>query len=192
MSASGEPLYTGKISVGNDQIGELGLSYMGGVYNTWEIEGAVVDNKRSVNVFDADFNTTLPLTHTNIITEWAYISVDIPPNYPQNYANRQFGGFVDVVQPIVKGRILGWDHATLNLAVRGEYVDWNLGNFTSTGTPMYNNLWSIMPAISFRPTAQTVLRLNYRIQNQKDIVGDTIGAAIGPTRGLSFGIATYF
>jgi hypothetical protein len=192
MSASGEPLYTAKLSLGNDQIGELGLSYMGGVYNTWEIEGAVIDNKRSVNVFDVDFNTTLPVLNTNIITEWVYISVDLPPDYTQSYSNRQYGGFVDVVQPIIKGRILGWDHAVINLAVRGEYVDWNAGNFASTGTREYNNLWSIMPAISFRPTPGTVLRLNYRIQDQKDITGDTIGAAIGPTRGISFGIATYF
>lgn len=191
-SASGEPLYTGKISLGNDQIGELGLSYMGGVYNTWQIEGATVDNKRSVNVFDVDFNTTLPWTHTNIITEWVYISVDIPPNYPQSYGNRQFGGFVDVVQPLVRGRILGFENASFNVAVRGEYVDWNVGNFAATGTPMYNDLWSIMPAISFRPNQQTVLRLNYRIQNQRDITGSTIGAAIGPTRGVNFGISTYF
>ena len=192
LSASGEPLYTAKLSLGNDQIGELGLSYMGGVYNTWQLEGAQVDNKRRVNVFDVDFNTTLPGTHTNIVTEWVYISVAIPPNYLQNYASRQFGGFIDVVQPIAGGRMLGWDHASLNLALRGEYVDWNVGNFITTGTPMYNDLWSIMPAISFRPNAQTVFRLNYRIQNQRDINGNTIGAALGSTRGISFGISTYF
>ena len=67
-SASGEPLYTGKISIRQDRIGELGLSYMGGIYNTWQIEGAPVDNKRMVNVYDIDFNTTLPKLHTNIIT----------------------------------------------------------------------------------------------------------------------------
>jgi hypothetical protein len=192
LSASGQPLYTAKLSLGNDQIGQLGLSYMGGVYNTWEIEGAVVDNKRRVNVFDADFNTTLPRLHTTITTEWACIALDIPTNYLANYSSRQFGGFIDVVQPVIRCRMLGWDNATLNLAVRGEYVDWNAGNFAATGTPMYNDLRSIMPAISFRPTQQTVLRLNYRIQNQRDITGSTIGAAIGPTRGISFGISTYF
>ncbi|HVS90793.1 MAG TPA: hypothetical protein VHE59_02090 [Mucilaginibacter sp.] len=191
-SAGGEPLYTAKVSIGNDKIGELGLSYMGGVYNIWQIEGATVDNKRRVNVFDVDFNTTLPWTHTNVITEWAYIALDIPPNYPQSYGNRQFGGFLDVVQPVITGRMLGWQHATLNLAVRGEYVDWNVGNFAAIGTPMYNDVWSIMPAVSFRPTPQTVLRLNYRIQNQRDITGSTIGATIGPTRGVSFGVSTYF
>ncbi|MDB5015411.1 MAG: hypothetical protein JWQ84_243 [Mucilaginibacter sp.] len=191
-SASGEPLYTGKLSFGNDQIGELGLSYMGGAYNTWRVEGAVVDNKRRVNVFDIDFNTTLPVLNTNITTEWAWIALDIPPNYTQQYSNRQFGGFIDIVQPVIKGRILDWDNAVINIAVRGEYVDWNQGNFTSTGARMYNDLWSIMPAISFRPTPQTVLRLNYRIQHARDITGNSIGATIGPTRGISFGIATYF
>ena len=191
-SASGEPLYTGKLSLGNDQIGELGLSYMGGVYNTWRIEGAQVDNKRSVNIFDADFNTSISKWGTSIITEWAWIFVDLPPDYTPEYSHEQFGGYIDVVQPIIRGKILDWDNATINIAVRGEYVDWNVGNFASTGQPMYNDLWSIMPAISFRPTPQTVLRLNYRIQTQNDITGNKIGAAIGPTRGISFGIATYF
>ena len=191
-SASGEPLYTGKLSVRNDKIGELGLSYMGGVYNTWEIEGAPVDNKRSLSVFDVDFNTTLPFLKTRIITEWAWIFVQIPPNYIQQYSNKQFGGFIDLVQPIIRRKILGWENATFSLAVRGEYVDWNVGRFEATGFRMYNNLWSVMPGISFRPTAQTVLRFSYRRQEQKDITGNTIGATIGPTAGFNFGISTYF
>jgi hypothetical protein len=191
-SASGEPMYTGKISVRNDKIGELGLSFMSDVYNTWRIEGTPVDNKRNVNVFDVDFNTKIPKLNTTIITEWAWIFVQMPPNYTQQYGNKQFGGFIDIVQPIIKGKILGWDNASLNVAVRGEYVDWNVGKFISTATKMYNDLWSIMPAISFRPTPQTVLRFNYRRQKQRDITGNTVGATIGPTAGFSFGISTYF
>lgn len=191
-SASGEPLYTGKLSVGNDKVGELGLSYMGGVYNTWRVEGAQVDNKRSVNVVDVDFNTTLPVLHTHIITEWAWIFVQIPPDYTPQYASRQYGGFIDIVQPVFTGRVLDWNHATINLAVRGEYVDWNAEKFAATGLREYNDLKSIMPAISFRPTPQTVLRLNYRIQTSRDITGNTVGATIGPTRGLSFGLSSYF
>ena len=191
-SASGEPLYTGKLSFGNDNIGQLGLSWMGGVYNTWRVEGAQVDDKRSVNVFDVDFNTTLPKLHTAITTEWAWIFVQTPPNYTPQYANRQYGGFIDIVQPIYHGRVLDWDNATINIALRGEYVDWNAQNFAATSQREYNDVKSIMPAISFRPTPQTVLRLNYRIQTARDITGNTIGAAIGPTRGLSLGLATYF
>jgi hypothetical protein len=191
-SASGEPLVTGKVSVRNSKIGELGLSYMGGVYNTWRIEGTPVDNKRSVHVYDIDYNTVLSFTHTSLITEWAWVFVDIPPNYTQQYSNRQFGGFADIVQPVLRRKMLGWDNASLNLALRLEYVDWNLGTFTSTGTRMYNDLWSVMPGISFRPTQQTVLRFNYRHQKQRDITGNTIGATIGYTGEFNFGISTYF
>ena len=193
-SASGQPLYTGKLSFGNDRIGELGLSYMGGVYNSYLVEGAQVDNKRSLNVFDVDFNTTIPKLHTSIITEWAWIFVNIPPDYAPQYAGRRtcLAVLLILCSQSINGKILDWDNATINLAVRGEYVDWNAQNFAATGLREYNDVKSIMPAISFRPTPQTVLRLNYRIQTSRDITGNTIGAAIGPTRGLSFGIATYF
>jgi hypothetical protein len=191
-SASGEPLYTAKLSLGSDQIGQLGLSYMGGVYNTWQVEGAVVDNKRSVNVFDVDFNTRLPVLNTSIIAEWAWIFVDLPPDYTPEYAHKQYGGYIDIVQPVYRGRILDWQNATINLALRGEYVEWNGDKFAATGQREYNDLKSIMPAISFRPTPQTVLRLNYRLQTSRDITGNTIGANLGPTRGLTFGISTYF
>ena len=192
VSASGAPMYSGKLSLRNSNIGELGLSYASDIYNTWQVEGTQIDDKRTAQIIDLDFNTVLPKFHTSIVTEWAEVLVQMPPNYTQQYGDKQFGGFIDVVQPIFKGRLLGWDHATVNLAVRGEYVDWNVGNFTSTGTRMYNDLWSIMPAISFRPTPQTVLRFNYRRQFQRDITGNSIGAALGLTEGYSLGLSTYF
>jgi hypothetical protein len=191
-SASGEPLYTGKLSVGNDKIGALGISYMGGSYNTWRVEGTEVDAKRNMHVIDLDFNTTIPKWETNIRTEWAWVFVQLPPDYTPEYSSKQFGGYIDIVQPVVRGNILGWNNGSLNIAVRGEYVDWNVGKFAYTGTKMYNNLWSIMPAISFRPSSLTVLRFNYRYQMQKDITGNNIGASIGPTAGFSLGISTYF
>jgi len=192
QSASGTPMYTGKISVRNDKIGELGLSFMSDVYNTWEVEGTPVDNERTVNVYDVDFNTTINKTKTFITTEWALINIQIPPNYLEQYSSKQYGGFIDIVQPVLKGKILGWDNASLNIAVRGEYVDWNAGTFSSTGTRMYNDLWQVTPAISFRPSPQTVLRFNYHHGVRRDITGNTIGASLGPTGGFSFGVATYF
>jgi hypothetical protein len=191
-SASGSPMYSGKLSLRNTHIGELGLSFASDIYNTWAVEGTPIDNKRTAQIYDVNFNTTLPWTRTSIITEWAWVYVQTPPDYTQQYADKQFGGFVDVVQPLFRGNILGWQHATVNFAVRGEYVDWNVGNFDATGKKMYNDLWSIMPSISFRPTPQTVVRFNYRRQFQRDITGNSIGAALGLTEGYSLGIATYF
>lgn len=185
---SGLPLLTTKIAVRNNKIGELGISYMGGVYNKFEDDGLQLDDKRRVDVFAIDFNTTLSKLNTFIIAEWAWIKVNVPSTFTQQYGNKQQGGFVDIVQPLIKKKMPGWPNATLNLACRFEYVDWNKGTFTSTGGNIADDLWSIMPAVSFRPTAQTVLRLNYRHQSQKDLLGNPPAK----TGGFSFGISTYF
>lgn len=185
---SGLPLFTGKIAVKNNRIGELGLSYMGGVYNKFQDDGLRLDDKRRVDVFAIDFNTAIPKLNTFITGEWAWIKVNVPSTFTQQYGNKQQGGFIDAVQPLLKKKILGWENAVLNLSCRLEYVDWNVGKFTSTGGNIAEDVWSIMPAVSFRPTAQTVLRLNYRHQQQKDILGNPPAK----TGGFSFGISTYF
>ena len=187
-SASGQPLITGKIAIRNNKIGELGLSYMGGVYNTYQDDGLELDTKRRCDVFAIDFNTTVPGINTAIIGEWAWIFVDVPATYSQQFGNKQQGGYMDIVQPVLKKRMLGWSNAVLNVACRFEYVDWNVGKFTQTGGHIADDLWSIMPAVSFRPTSQTVIRLNYRYQKQRDILGNPPAT----TAGFIFGISTYF
>ncbi len=185
---SGLPLFTGKLAVKNNKVGELGLSYMGGLYNKFQDDGLRLDDKRRVDLFAIDLNSTLPKLNTFITAEWAWIKVNVPATFTQQYGNKQHGGFIDIVQPVLKKKIFGWEKATLNIACRLEYVDWNVGKFTSTGENISEDIWSIMPAISFRPTAQTVLRLNYRHQQQKDILGNPPAK----TGGFSFGVSTYF
>ncbi|MEO5890233.1 MAG: hypothetical protein ABIQ31_08270 [Ferruginibacter sp.] len=185
---SGLPLFTGKVAVKNNEVGELGLSYMGGVYNKFQDDGIRIDDKRRVDVFAIDFNTTLPKLKTYITGEWAWIKVNVPITFTQQFGSRQQGGFVDIVQPVLKKKLLGWERAVINLSCRLEYVDWNVGRFSATGGNIAEDLWSIMPAISFRPTPQTVFRLNYRHQRQQDILGNSPGR----TGGFSMGISTYF
>ncbi|PWA05000.1 hypothetical protein [Flavobacterium psychrotolerans] len=185
---SGEPLFTGKFAIRHNKIGELGISYMKGIYNKFQDDGIVIDEKRRVSIFALDFNTTIPKTKTFITTEFAWIKVDVPGTYSQQFGDRQYGGFMDIVQPVLKRTILGWENAVLNVACRLEYVDWNVGTFNETGGNIGEDLWSIMPAISFRPTSQTVIRFNYRYQKQRDIFGNP--PAI--TDGMSLGISSYF
>lgn len=187
-SASGEALLTAKLAIRNSHIGEIGLSYMGGAYNQFEKDGLAIDERRMLKVYAVDFNTTVKKTNTFITGEWAWIFVDVPETYSQQFGNKQRGGFVDVVQPLVKRKILGFDRAVLNLSCRLEYVDWNVGKFKETGGNIADELWSVMPALSLRPNAQTVFRLNYRLQKQRDLLGNLPAN----TGGLSFGISTYF
>ena len=161
---------------------------MGGVYNKFEDDGLVLDKKRRVNVVAIDFNTTIPKIKTAVNAEWAWIYVDVPSTYIEQFGNRQQGGFVDFVQPVLKKRMFGFEKAVLNAALRLEYVDWNKGNFKSTGGNIADHVFSIVPAISWRPTAQTVIRLNYRYNWQTDLLGNP-PAKLG---GIQFGFATYF
>ena len=187
-SSNGEPLVTAKIGVRNNKFGEIGLSYMGGIYNTWQDDGVVLDDPKRLDVFAIDFNTTLPYTNTYIVGEYAWVGLEVPENYTQQFGDRQGGGFVDVVQPIKKGRLFGFEKAVFNISVRLEYADWNIGTFRETGTNIADDVWAVSPAISFRPTAQTVIRLNYRHIMQQDIQGNP--AVL--TTGLQFGISSYF
>lgn len=186
--ASGSPLLTAKLAARHTRVGEIGVSYMGGIYNQYQIDGIAVDLPRRCDVLAIDGNFQIPKLNTQLIGEWAWINVQVPENYAQQFGSRQQGGFVDVVQPVYTGRVFGWDKARLNLACRLEYVDWNVGTFRETSGNIADELWSVVPGISFRPIPMTVLRINYRYQQQRDLLGNPPAK----TAGLSMGFATYF
>ena len=187
-SSNGQPLLTAKFAVRRSRIGEIGLSYMGGIYNKFKDDGIVIDDKRGLHVVAIDFNTTLPSIHTYIVGEWAWVSVNVAESVGEQFGKNQYGGFVDVVQPLLKGRLLGFKDAILNIACRFEYVDWNAGSFEETGGNIADDYAAIVPAISFRPTSQTVIRLNYRRAWQQDLLGNPPAN----TGGIQFGISSYF
>lgn len=187
-SFNGSPLFTGKVAVRNRNVGELGLSYMGGIYNKYQEDGLQLDEKRKVNVYALDFNTTLPKLNTYINAECAWVNVNVPDTYTEQFGRKQQGGFIDFVQPVFKKPLFGFDKSVVNAALRLEYVDWNKGTFKSTGGNISDELFSIVPAISWRPTAQTVIRLNYRYNWQKDILGNPPAKLAG----FQFGVSTYF
>ena len=187
-SSNGQPLITGKIAVRNNKIGEIGLSYMGGVYNKFEEDGLILDKKRRLDVLAVDFNTTISVTNTYLIGEWAWVIVNVPETYSQQFGDRQQGGFVDVVQPLLNRKLAGFDKAVLSLACRLEYMDWNVGTFKETGDNISDDLWAIVPGLSFRPVPQTVLRFNYRYMQQQDILGNP-PANIGS---IQLGLSSYF
>ncbi len=187
-SSNGEPLFTGKVALRNNKIGEIGLSYMGGIYNTYEEDGLILDEKRRLDVLAVDFNTTVPILNTFIVGEWAWVNVDVATTFTQQFGDNQKGGFVDVVQPVLNKRMFGFDKATFNLAMRLEYVDWNDGTFRETGESIGDEIWAVVPALSFRPTAQTVIRLNYRMMQQTDLLGNPPAKISG----IQFGVSSYF
>jgi hypothetical protein len=187
-SFNGVPLITAKAAIRNRNIGEFGVSYMGGVYNKFQEDGLIFDKKRSVHVLALDFNTRIPLTKTWMNAEWAWVNVDVPETYSQQFGKAQAGGFIDIVQPIMQRNVFGFERSVINAAFRVEYVDWNIARFIETGTNIREDFVSVMPGVSWRPTSQTVIRLNYRYSWQTDILGNLPSR----TAGLQMGFSSYF
>lgn len=187
-SFNGSPLVTLKTAIRHRNLGELGLSWMGGIYNKFREDGIDLDKKRRVDFIAIDFNTAVPKWNTYINGEWVWAFIDIPDTYTQQFGSRQQGGFIDIVQPIIKRTILGWNNATLNLAVRADYVDYNVGEFKQTGGTIYDQVTAIVPGISFRPSGQTVFRVNYRYEWHRDLLGNPAVKVAG----FQLGLSTYF
>lgn len=93
-----------------------------------------------------------------------------------------------IVQPIYKKPIVGFPNSTFNIACRIERVDWNIGKFKETGDKIYDEVFSFMPAISWRPIPSTVIRFNYRNQKQRDLLGNPPSK----TGVFQFGVSSYF
>ncbi|MEJ7625874.1 MAG: hypothetical protein WKF35_03340 [Ferruginibacter sp.] len=187
-SFNGALLFTAKIALRNRKIGEIGLSYMGGAYNKFKSDGIDLDKKRRVNVYAIDFNTTVNKLQTFINAEYALVAIDLPESFTEQFGRKQQGGFIDIVQPIFKRSLLGFDNSLFNVSVRMEYVDWNKADFKSTGGKVGDEIFAISPALSWRPTPQTVIRFNYRYSEQTDLLGNPpskVGA-------FQFGFSTYF
>ncbi len=187
-SFNGVPMVTAKTAVRNRRVGEVGVSYMAGVYNKFQDEGFTIDRKRYVHVYAIDANTTISRTQTTLTAEWAFVRVDVPATYSQQYGSAQQGGFIDIVQPVYKRPLFGFEKSVVNIACRLEYVDWNKGTFAQTGGNIADEFMSIVPAISWRPGSQTVFRLNYRYNLQTDLLGNPAMR----TAGFQAGFSSYF
>lgn len=185
---NGIPLFTAKSAFRHRQAGELGISWMGGVYNKFEQDGLSIDKKRRVDLIAIDLNTTLPVLNTAINVEFVQAIVDVPETYSQQFGNQLQGGFIDLVQPVYKAKILNWEKSVINVAFRAEYADFNKDKFKETGEDIGDHVYALVPAISFRPSPLTVLRLNYRREWRTDLLGNPPSK----TASIQFGFSTYF
>ncbi|MBD3631004.1 MAG: hypothetical protein GYB55_21355 [Cytophagales bacterium] len=181
------PLITLKTAIRHRKIGEIGLSWMGDVYNKYEEDGLMLDQKRRLDVLAIDFNTSA-IKNLDITGEWVWAFVDVPATYSQQFGSQQQGGFIDFVYTVLKREMFGWENARINLALRLEHVDYNVGSFEETGGNIHDDVQAIVPALSFRPSSQTVIRANYRHIWETDLLGNPAAK----TAGFQIGISSYF
>jgi hypothetical protein len=183
---NGSPAISGRMAVRRPSLGEVGLSYYGGYYNAFRVEGEEVDDRRWLGITALDFG--VGVRGAEIRGELAHAAVDVPDGMVEIFGDVQWGGHLDVVVPVWRPRVLDYENAVLALGVRVERVDYNRGTFASTGDPIRDDVTAVVPGVSFRPTAGTVFRANYRYHWIRDFAGNPSSRMAG----FQLGLATYF
>ncbi len=183
---NGTPMFTGRLAVKRRSLGEVGVSYYGGVYNTFRADGLMLDARRSLSLVALDYNLSLGKLQMNGEAAWVY--VDVPSTYIQQFGNKQKGAHMDFIYTVRRGQLLSWENTALNVNFRAEYVDYNVGKFRETGGNMADEIIALVPGVSLRLQTNTVIRANYRYHWQKDLLGNPAAR----TAGFQFGVASYF
>ncbi|MEX2047967.1 MAG: hypothetical protein WEB90_00150, partial [Gemmatimonadota bacterium] len=183
---NGSPALSARLAVRRPALGELGLSYYGGYYNAYVTEGIEVDERRWLGIAALDLGASIG--PAEIRAEFARATIDVPPGMVELFGDRQWGAHLDVLVPVWRPRLSGYADAVLLAGVRVEHVDFNVGTFLSTAASIGDEVTAIVPGVSFRPSAQTVIRANYRYHWTTDFAGNV------PSRraGFQLGLATYF
>jgi hypothetical protein len=183
---NGSPALSGRIAARSQKLGEIGFSHYRGVYNQFRIEGITVDEQRWVSLTALDIQTDIgPVAMKG---EAALANVDLPSDLYEFHGQRQWGFYLDAVVPVWRPRIRGLDASVVNVAVRIDHADFNVGDFTGTGQVRGDDQTALTLALSFRPVNGTVFRLNYR----NDWINDLAGNPTVRRAGVLLGLATYF
>lgn len=183
---NGSPAISGRLGLRKPGLGEVGLSYYGGYYNSFRLEGEDVDERRWLGITALDVGGSAG--PADVRAEVAYATIDVPTGLRELFGQRQWGGYLDVLLPVWRPRFLGYDDAVVTAGLRLEHVDYNRGTFSSTERSIGDHVTAVVPGVSFRPTPGTVFRANYRYHWATDLQGND------PARkaGFQVGFATYF
>ena len=183
---NGSPAVSARVALRKPGLGEVGISHYGGYYNAYGLEGVQVDERRWLAISALDVGASVG--RAEVRAELAYASIDVPPSLVELFGDTQWGAHVDVVVPVWRPQIAGYPASVVSAALRVERVDYNVGSFSSTGESIRDDVTAVVPGISFRPSAGTVFRANYRYHWTRDFPGNpTIRMA-----GFQLGFATYF
>jgi hypothetical protein len=174
---NGRPSLSARLGLKRRQLGELGVSYYGGPYNTYRVDGLDVDERRDVRVLAFDLASELgPVT---LRGEMAFAAIDVPAGLEEIFGERQWGFHLDATLPVWRG---------LHAVTRIERVDFNRGTFASTGDPIGDEISSLVLGLAYRPVSSAVFKASYRYEWIRDLQGNDLVRRAG----FQVGFATYF
>jgi hypothetical protein len=172
------PAFVGRVALSPRLGYELGLSAHHGAYNVFEADGSKVDERRDVSVVVLD--AELALFGFELTGEAAQAWIDMPEPMTGINAEAQRGVFVEAVRHFGQGLIPSMPAARFSVKSRVDLVD-----FDSDLTG--DDVAQITAGLNFRPTRDTVLKLDYVRGRGHDRFN-----AASDFAALLFSIATYF
>lgn len=172
------PAAVGRIAFSYGVDHEIGLSAHRGAYNQFAVEGVQIDDRRNLTIAVLDAETTV--IGTTFTGEGAIATIDVPPGLSGIYADRQRGFYVEGVRPFGLGWVRTMPKSTFAAKFRWDYVDFDTRRRGTSSA-------QLTAGVNFRPTAETVLKLDFIRGRGRDEFNN-------PSRfaSLLFSLATYF
>ena len=176
----------GRLGISHKDIGQIGLSYYTGQYNTTEVDETEIDDPRNLSLMTLD--AKFDLLGLKIEGEAVWAKIDVYEGLDQIFGNEQMGYYIEASYPIIKRvKLLGNNQNSFNIAFRYEFADYNVGNFKQTDSNIFDQTQGFKIGTGLSLGKKTVLNANYTFLNNKDILGNE-----SKTGGFQFGFATYF
>ncbi len=157
---------------------EVGLSGMHGQYNESTRDGETIDDGRTLSIGALDWDVDVGAVQ--VLGEVAVADIAVPPALEGLLATGQWGLYTDVVVPFWRGRVTTMPRSRFEARLRYDYVDFDR-NIPG------DNASRVSLGVSFRPTSDTALKLDYFRGRTHDRFNNRADQA-----GLLFSAATYF
>ncbi|MBI2538062.1 MAG: hypothetical protein HYW06_14090 [Gemmatimonadetes bacterium] len=172
------PALVGRVAYSPKVGYEIGVSGHRGAWNQFSLDGKQVDDRRNLAIWVVDGEAVV--AGVKLQGEAALARIDIPPALRGIYAERQGGLYLQALRPFGAGWVRTMPQSEFAGAVRLDLVDFDRD---IAG----DNVLRVGLGLNFRPTRDTVLKLNYIRGASRDRFNNRSDQA-----GLLFSVATYF
>ena len=172
------PALVGRLATSPSPSWEVGASFHTGAYNTWQVEGLDIDEKRSLTIFALDGQ--LSWRRFELLGEFASASIDVPAEAGGLLAEDQQGYYIQLNAHGGQQWVAALPGSEFTGVVRYGLVD-----FDANGDGDTHRRLTI--GGNFRPQGDTVFKVDYQRNWTRDAFSNQ-----GKGAALIFSVATYF
>ena len=172
------PAFVGRVAFSPHVGLELGLSAHHGAWNVYRLDGQEVEERRNLTIGVVDAEAAV--AGFRLQGEAALASIEIPSGLSGIYASRQRGLYIQATRSFGSGFVRTMPASSFTAVARLDVIDMD-ARLAGDSRKRFT------AGLNFRPTADTVIKLNYLRGQGRDRFNNPVEEA-----GLLFSLATYF